>query len=619
LSLSLAADPETQENNRPDTTSQGLLGIYQKFTGQGGYNAIFSWGIFPSPNFDFRLDAGIKSQYTNTGPMGWFGRINRRYCDLFSEQNCEYIKDRPTHVNNEDGSTWYNADTDVSINNRISIQIDPKISWRGQFFGEHSAKLGLQLKFLRNRATLHQTGNLKYLDQGGGPGEQGLCDPDAGKYAGCYQRNSSADRSFRNLGYSPAIFFQDYWRPVSWLTVTPGIRFDYGQTRLTDGSIFNSQFAVGPRIGLIADITRDQKTILSTSYGRSNEVSALGMAAAYDGTTQGAKVQEAWIPQGSPQGRWVFVSQVGGAGGGSIDKNAKVPHADQITSSLRREIYRNTVAGLEHTWKRISNTWDSVETNVVWDPTGYRVLGYLDGQPHDVALYTTPDSNVRYYNGFSLSIEGRPTPRWYFLAFYTLSWLWGTVETELNSVSASGIIPNNLHRIPQQFKFWRGYLPEDNRHQVHLAASYNLHGLTIGTRLEYASGSPRSKFFQVPGIPDSSKNIGLRSPRGTDPGTCAGSVPGQGNFIPATTVCDNNTGLIAEFRNPARLQIDLHVEYDFYPILRQHIAVTSDVFNVFNDRTPTTIQETDANSGTFGLVTGRSTALNLRLGARYDF
>src|SRR5229473_8234809 len=64
LSLSLAADPEFQDNNRPDAASQGLLPIYQKHTSQGGYNAIFSWSVFPSPSFDFRLDAGIKTQYT---------------------------------------------------------------------------------------------------------------------------------------------------------------------------------------------------------------------------------------------------------------------------------------------------------------------------------------------------------------------------------------------------------------------------------------------------------------------------------------------------------------------------------------------------------------------------
>ena len=614
--LSLAADPQTQDNDRPQAASQGMLPLYQRYTEQGGYNAIFSWSVFPSSALEFRLDAGVKYQYINTGPRAWFGRISYQYCELFSTRNCQYERDTPTHVNGDDNSTWYNADTDVSFWNRTTVQLDPKLTFRGRLLGEHAVKVGLQLQYLLNRRTLHQTGNFKYADRGGGPLEDGLCDPDNGKTAGCDQRNSSADRSMRNVGYSPALFFQDNWRLVQWLTLTPGIRFDYGRSRLTDGSWFVSQFALAPRIGLILDITRDQKTILSTSYGRSTSVVDIGNTSSYDNIVQGAKRTDKWNRTTS---QWELFSQAGGSEGAIIDKNALVPHADQITSSIRREIFRNTVIGLEHTWKRIAATWDTVETNVIWDPTGYRVLGYRDGTPHEVTLYTTPRDNVRTYNGFSLSLEGRPTPNWYFLAWYTLSWLYGTTEFELTSASSSGILSSNSHRIPQQWKFQNGFLPEDNRHQVNVAGAYIFHDLVMGVRLEYLSGTPRSKFFNATDLPDTSKNISYRSPRGTDTGTCSGTVPGQGSFSPGTTVCDNNAGLISELRLPPRIQVDLHLEYDFYRLLRQHLSLTYDVFNVFNDRSATEIQQNDAPAGTFGQVTTRNTALNMRFGARYDF
>jgi hypothetical protein len=616
LSLSLAADPQTQDNDRPQAASQGMLPLYQKYTEMGGYNAILSWSVFPNPSYEFRLDAGVKSQYVNTGPRAWFGRIDYTYCDMFSPRNCMYERDTPTHVNGDDNSTWYNADTDVSFWTRTTIQIDPKITMRSRWLGEHTTKLGLQFQFLRNRRTLHQTGNFKYADKGGGPLEGGLCDPDNNKFAGCDQRNSSADRNMLDIGYSPAFFLQDHWRLSRWLTLTPGIRFDYGRAKTTDGTWFQSDFAVGPRLGLILDITRDQKTIFSTSYGRSNMVVDVGNASSYDNIIQGAKRTDKWN-NGTKQ--WELLSQSGGETGGVLDKHAKIPHADQITTSLRREIYRNTVLGLEHTWKRIAATWDSVETNVIWDRTGYRVIGYQDGLAHEVTLYTTPFDNVRNYNGFSLFFEGRPAPNWYFLGSYTLSWLYGTTEFELTSASSSGILSSNAHRIPQQWKFQNGFLPEDNRHEVSLAGSYSFHELTFGVRLLYLSGSPRSKFFNATDLPDTSKNISYRSPRGTDPGTCAGSVPGQGSFTPATTVCDNNVGQISELRLPPRAQVDLHVEYDLYSLLRQHVSFTYDVFNVFNDRSATAIQENDAPAGTFGQVTTRNTALNMRFGARYDF
>jgi hypothetical protein len=617
LSLSLAADPQTQDNDRPQAASQGMLPLYQKYTEMGGYNAILSWSIFPSSSFEFRLDAGIKHQYVNTGPRAWFGRIDYTYCEMFSPRNCQYEKDTPTHVNGDDNSTWYNADTDVSFWKRNAVQIDPKITLRGRWLGEHTAKIGIQYQYLRNSRSLHQTGNFKYADKGGGPLEDGLCDPDNGKTLGCDQRNSSADRNMLDLGYGAGLFLQDHWQLLPWVTLTPGIRFDYGRARTTNGYWFQSDFAVGPRMGLIVDVTRDQRTIFSTSYGRSNAVVDIGNASSYDNIIQGAKRTDKWV-RTPPPGHWEFFSQVGGEGGGIL-KETSIPHADQITTSIRREIYRNTVIGLEHTYKRIVSTWDSVETNAIWDPTGYRVIDYVDGTPHEITLYTTPANNVRNYNGFTLSLEGRPTPNWYFLGSYTLSWLYGTAEFELTSASSSGILSSNAHRIPQQWKFQNGFLPEDNRHQLNVAGSYTFHGFTIGVHLQYISGAPKSKFFNATDLPDTSKNISYRSPRGTNPGTCSGSVPGQGSFNPATTVCGNNIGLIAEYRLPPRGTADLHLEYDFYQLLHQHISLSYDIFNIFNDRSPNNLQENDAPAGTFGQVTGRQTALNMRLGARYDF
>jgi len=321
-------------------------------------------------------------------------------------------------------------------------------------------------------------------------------------------------------------------------------------------------------------------------------------------------VVEQWVPKGSPNGQWVFVSRSGGEAGSVINRNAQTPHSDAITSSLRREIFRNTVATLEHTWKRITQTWDSFETNVIWDRTGYRILDYVDGQSHEIRYYTTTSQNTRNYQGFTLAFDGRPSPNWYFLASYTLSWLWGTGRDNIGEA----------HRIPQQWKFENGWQPQDNRHMINAGASYTFNfGLTFGVRLEYLSGHPQDKFFIATDLPDAGKTINRRTPRGTTPGNCSGTVPGQGNFTPASTVCGNDVTRIAEYRAPPRAQVDLQATYDFYQVLREHIALVFYVTNVFNDRSPSTLNESDANSGTFGQTGGRFGPLSIRLGARYDF
>src|SRR5229473_2039116 len=571
---------------------------YSYITTVGVGGPILKHQLWFNTTFEFRIDAGIKTQYINSGPQGYFGSVDTRGCDQFSPINCTYDRDRPSHVNQTDGTTWYNSNSAYTRDTRSNIQIDPKVTLRGRWLGEHIARMGVQFKLLQRRNSLHQSGGYSYTDSGGPPLEDGICDPAAGRTAGCNQRDSVADRRFREWGFSPAVFLQDKWSPLRWLIISPGVRFDYGRSYTNDGTIFHSMFAVGPRLGLVADLTGDQKTIFSTNYGRSNDVAEIGNAADYDSNVQGARTFDRWD---RASGQFVFAHTTGGEGGGVIDRKAKVPHVDEITTSLRREIFRNAVAGIEHTWKRIGNTWDKPEINRIWDISGYRVIGYRDGRAHTIDVYTTPDENFRQYQGITASVEGRPTPNWYFLAFYTLSWLYGTSEAQNTTAFV----------IPQQRRFYNGFLPEDHRHQVHLVASYTFHGFTLGTRMEYTSGNPRSKLFRNF---DTNSNQNYRSPRGTDPGACSG-----GQFIPATTACGNDIGRITEYRIPARTQVDVHLEYDFYPLVRQHITAMGDIFNLFNDRSPITLEQNDNTAGTFGLVTSRAAALNLRLGVRYEF
>jgi len=606
LGLALAADPEPADNQDPGFTR---LGVAQNGTRQAALSAILTWNVFFTPNWEFRLGAGIKNHNVRNGPQGYLGAVDTRYCEMFSPKNCSYDREAPAHINRVDQSVWYNATADYNDTSNTNVQIDPTVNWRGRWLGEHDAKVGAQFKYLQNRTYQHRPGFYQYSDNNGGPLEQGVCDPENGRTAGCDQRTSREDRRFSVSAINPALFFQDHWRVLSWLILTPGIRADWGQSRLDDGTVFHSQFALGPRIGAVVDITRDQKTIFSAHYGRATDVNQIEPAREYQRSLVGAEVVEKWNPVTQ---QFEFQSRSGGQGGDLYDRNAKPPHQDQLTTRLSREIYRNTVIGLEHTWKKMTNLWRRVETNVIWDPTGYRVIGYRDGIPHSIYLYTTPDIATRQYNGITLWTEGRPTPPWYFFLAYTLSWAYGTSSDNLDTTSE--------YRIPQQLKFMNGFLPEDNRHLVQAAANYNFpFGLSLGPRLEFRSGSPQNKTFQVIGPPQ--QTVNRRSPRGTDPGTCSGSVPGQGNFSPATTVCGNNVGFIADYRLPPRLTVDLHFSYDFYRLVRQHIAIDGDVFNLFNDRSATNLQQSDNADGRFGLVNpnDRNPGLAVRLGARYDF
>jgi hypothetical protein len=248
--------------------------------------------------------------------------------------------------------------------------------------------------------------------------------------------------------------------------------------------------------------------------------------------------------------------------------------------------------------------WGSLETNRIYDPTGFRIVDFRDGQNHNITNYGT-NHNTRNYSGFNFSVQSRPTESWYFLAYYTLSWLWGRDATE----------------IPTQTKFQSGFLDRDFRHRLNLAGSYTLKaGFIFGVKLEHTSGASTSKRFRrFDGSLNTGASTRYRSPQGTDPGTCSGTYPGLGSFTTLTTACGNNVNLISELRTLPQTIVDLQVEYDFYPLLRQHIALGFELLDLFNERTADALDRDDAQSGNFGYASGHGGGFQTRVGVRWDF
>ena len=139
--------------------------------------------------------------------------------------------------------------------------------------------------------------------------------------------------------------------------------------------------------------------------------------------------------------------------------------------------------------------------------------------------------------------------------------------------------------------------PVLRRHRIRLYASYNTHGFNLGGSLNYASGSPLNKNFYE--YTDGSFS-NYRSPLGTEPGTNP-----------------NNPRNFSEFRLPDSMSVDLRVSYDFYAVIKQHLTLIGDFFNLFNLRQPNGIGNTD--DANFGLVTSRQGPFTFQLAARYQY
>ena len=584
VSLSASADPAFFSNTIQDNYH---LGIAEDHQNQGGIFAIASWDYLYSKNINTSVSLGFQYNHLDDGPQGFFGSITNNNNGQYSSMNNVYNANTPQHYNADDGTVWYQGDA-IQLDKRYTVQFDPSLTLRGTWLGHHEAKFGVQSRFEYHSDHVSIPGGTSYTDAGGGPLESGLCNPTTGN--GCYQRTDQAPFDSHQLGFGVGAFAQDRWKPIKRITILPGFRFDYGQTRNTLGQVVSSLFGFGPRLGATADLTGDQKTIFSAAYGRSNETLSLLAAANADVSATATTYQFNQATKG-----WDLLRTAGGTDGYRIDPNAKTPHSDEVVLSLRREVLPGSVAGVTYTYKRISNIWDGVEINQVWNSAGTRVIGYENGMPEQIFKYTTPNDNYRIYQGVDFEYEARPNDHLDFYAAYTLSWLYGPGSEELGFISGSEIGGSQYYN-PRQKSLYDGFLPEDVRHNLKLRVSYTLHGLTGGAFFNYISGAPLSKKFFNPYDGDYTN---LRSPQGTEPGT--GNSPNQ----------------VSEFRLPDTFTINVRASYDFYELSRQHIILIADLFNLFNLSTPTAIENRDLP--TFGAVAARQQPFRFQLGLRYMY
>ncbi|HWE27901.1 MAG TPA: hypothetical protein VHB97_07855, partial [Polyangia bacterium] len=585
VTLSGNGDPALVYNR---SQTNGTLPNSEYGQSQGGSFAVLQYDYFATQKSTFNIQTGFNYDTVSQYPMCQFGGADKLAQNPnFGPKNYVCDPNQAQHVNNDDQSTWYNGGQ-INLDRRYTVQFDPSLSLRGKWLGEHDAKIGIQSRYVYHTFSQHTPGGTTYTESGGGPGENGLCDPDTG--AGCNKntlRNDTPDFKNDQWGFGIGAYVQDRWRVTRRLVVLPGIRFDYGLTRNSLGQTVSSMFAVGPRLGATFDLTGDAKTIFSAYYGRANDT--LNLLPASRADTSALNNRYRFDPT---QNAFVFDSSSGGPGGYQLDPHATPPHTDEVSLQLVREIFRNSVAGVNYTYKQISNIWDAVEVNQVWDPSGVRVVGYANGMPQKIYKYTTPDGNWRTYQGVDFTLESRPTSHWDFYAAYTLSWLYGPGADEVFTVGTGGSAFYN----PRQYRFYDGFLPEDQRHQFKLHGSYEWRGLVLGANFSYASGAPLTKLYynQSDGT-----FTNKRTPQGTDPGAVV-----------------NDPNAIAEFRLPDTYLLNVRVSYDAAELIHQHIILIADLFNVFNTLTPTALTTSD---GPFFAQAnrGRLQPFHVQLGLRY--
>jgi hypothetical protein len=577
--LSLFTDPTVIDNTGQ---SNNYLGPAESHQDQGGYFGSFRWDWLAKDNLTASVNVGLNLRHLENGPQGRFGKVDTTGCNQFSMTNCSWDPNRPRRVNSFDGTSWYQGPTYI-IHDRNRVQVDPTVSLRGNFLGRHTAKIGIQGQYVWRYRYEETPGGSVFTDTPP-PGtslEAGLCNPGTG--ANCDRRTDMPSFETRQRGFGAGLFLQDHWwTSLQWLTINPGVRFDYGETFNRTGARVTRLFGIGPRLGLTADLTKDGRNILFAYYGRATNAVPLDVVAALDDAEAGGSKTYQWDPMDRDYTN--LIQETGGLGGVLVDNKPKMPRADEVTGGARREIVPGAVAGLEYTFKRFTNEWGSFERNRIWDPTGLRVMDYADPSKWGRAIFlqTTPD-NPRYYHGVILSTEGRPTQRLDYHVSHTLSWNYFRAPVTSN---------------PRQSVFNQGWSGADTRHFSRIYAAYHLfRWMNLGAAFVYRTGDPSTKQFYNREL---NARVNARSPSGTTP----------------TVANDPNS--IAEFRSPALTQLDLKLVANLMPgSTTQSLNLIVDVFNALDSRTPTGYITGDL--GTFGQISARQEPLRVQVGLTYGY
>jgi hypothetical protein len=586
MMLSLSADPSgTSFLDGNGATAMKVTPLAARHERKGSLPvAILQWERNITDSSTARVQVGYQRYQVETGPQGWLSAIDASLMDpMFTERTYQYA--RPAHQNQDDGTVWFNS-TLYSQDLQDRLSSEGTFTLRGEAFGQHEAMVGVQSQLMARHRREETPGGKWYVDRGGDGLDQGLCDESTGR--GCFLMNERAGQGSSQTGFSLGAFAQDRWRPLRALLVLPGLRFDYGEARLGSGAPSAIKYALSPRLGLLVDVTGDQRTILTGFYGRSSEVFSLASANA--ATPNPTVRTHRWDPA---LRTWSFVSANEGLVLVDVT-DPRPPTADQVQVGLRREVTPKLVGRLEYTYKYLRNLWDRRETNELFDPSGTRVIGYRNGERRSILMLATEPENYAHYQAFDVAFEGLVAPGWEVLLGYTLSFRYGTNVTTISEGPRLEPMMSN----PRQTRFYEGFLPGDLRHQLKGRVAYSTRALSVGLSFDLQQGDSFSKLHKV-----ADPNVGadgniLRAPYGMH-----AEVP-------------NSFESWAPLVLPPLLAANLRASYDLHELVGHHVSVMADVFNAFNLEVPMRLENEVFNATSFGTVLTRQPPLRVQLGLR---
>ncbi len=474
-------------------------------------------------------------------------------------QDCQVRNEATGACDDDFGDSWYSSDPDgfdfgeiayASFNERNRISANSAVSWFvDNLLGSHAFKTGVQFERLISQYSYPGISNgLDYYSHSGDPAD----------LSGYTPTTTYRYRNDWDIGLDGSLtswYLQDVWQPIDNLTIRPGLRMDHSALDNDIGETVFTSLTWAPRLGVAWDVFGDQSTSVHAYFGRFYDSGFLAVADLLV-DNDGGYDQYSWEDQ---TGGWSDIPTQSSYSQFLAHDDLKNPHSDEWDFGVTRAI--GEAVAIDITWvhKEASNFWEDDEVNLLWNPEGTAVIGNRNGSNEAIYRLRTADDLWTKYDSLEVSLNKRWSDYWGATGSYTWSRATGTNSDHI----ATGAFDT-----AEQRQYEQGNLAYDRTHAVKFMGSYRRPdvwqigstnvGYLYGWDFRLYSGTPLSKLYY------NEFYSGWANYGEVNDGTYR---------LPAYSQTDIKTGLMFKTAGTT-------------------FALTFECFNLFNERTPTSMDET---------------------------
>jgi hypothetical protein len=466
-----------------------------------------------------------------------------------------------------------------------SVQARAMFTALRELLGHHIIKAGVDVHFDAYRHDKAYSGTVQYVE--GSAQGSGFADlRQYGFLAGPDAPVLLPHWVSRTTTISAGGFLQDSWQLLDKVTINVGLRYDAQLLYGADGALALSlpnQWS--PRVGVVYDFTHQGRSKVFASYARYYEGVPLDIAdRSFPSESQvstnhpsctnpldpsqrrpggpcSASAPHALPPNTSsnPSQRWTHI----GGGKEAVDPSLSPQSSDEFVVGAEYEVFADARLGVTYTHRQLHRAIEDMSRD--------EANTYFIGNPGYGIASDFPKAQ-RDYDAVTIAFTKTYGNLWLLTASYTASRLWGnyaglfrpeTGQLDPNMTSAfdlKSLLPNQT-----------GPLPGDHTHQIKVFAAkdFELPGgqsILVGLAYRGLSGSPLNALGAHP-IYGQDESFVL--PRG------------WGGTLAADGVS------VSPSRAPWQHDIDLRLGYTAKLGKASALAITLDVFNLFDFQAPT--------------------------------